>query len=226
MKLFPACTVAQIQELDRLAIERYRIPSLILMENAGRAVAVETMKSLRARRRVSVVCGAGNNAGDGFVAARHLLNAGVQTEIWLIGPPDRLKPDAAVNFRILKACGFPVLPFSGNPRAFENKIRRADVIVDAIFGVGLNREITGPFRSAIEAINAARKYVVSADIPSGLDGTTGQVYGVCVKARKTVTFSSPKKGFTLGQGPAFTGRVIVADIGIPGKIKKEAWHGR
>ena len=211
-------TVQQIQNLDKTAIERYSIPSIVLMENAGRAVAEEIKKHLRSKRRprVCIVCGAGNNAGDGFVAARHLLNAGIGTKIFLVGKARQLKHDAAVNYRILKRMKCPVIDCRGTKFcAPTGPIVQADVVVDAIFGVGLDREIVEPFRSVIETINRAAKYVIAVDIPSGLDGTTGAIYGVCVKADRTMTFSFPKKGFLKGHGPRRTGKIIVVDIGIP-----------
>ncbi|MBI5023621.1 MAG: NAD(P)H-hydrate epimerase [Candidatus Omnitrophica bacterium] len=209
-------TVRQIQKLDKTAIERYGIPSLVLMENAGRAVAEEVKRYLRRKRRprVCVVCGLGNNAGDGFVAARHLTNAGIPTKIFLVGKASQLKHDAAVNYRILKRMKCPIQE-AGTGRGLSLRDIDADVVVDAIFGVGLDREIEEPFRGVIETINRAAKYVVAVDIPSGLDGTTGAIYGVCVKADRTMTFSFPKKGFLKGHGPRYVGKIVVVDIGIP-----------
>lgn len=216
--MYKSITVTQIQNLDKIAIRRYGIPSLILMENAGRAVAQEIEMVLGGKKKpiVTVVCGVGNNAGDGFVAARHLINAGIGVKILLVGKGQQLKHDAAVNYRILKKIKCPIIECRGTKFcAPAESIARADVVVDAIFGVGLNREIAGSFRSAIEAINRGAKYVVAVDIPSGLDGTTGAIYGVCVKADKTVTFTFPKKGFFTDRGPRQAGKVVVVDIGIP-----------
>lgn len=217
-------SVRQIQRLDRIAIERYGVPSIVLMENAGRAVAEEVKKSLRGEKkpRVCVICGLGNNAGDGFVIARHLANAGIPTKTFLVGKANQLKHDAAVNYRILKRMKCPIIDCRGTRFcAPAGSIAQANVVVDAIFGVGLNREIEEPFRSAIEVINRKTKHVVAVDIPSGLDGTTGAIYGVCVKADRTVTFSFPKKGFLKGHGPRQAGKVVVVDIGIPAQIVKQ-----
>ncbi len=221
-------TVRQIQKLDKIAIERYGIPSLILMENAGRAVAEEIKKYLRRKRRphVCVVCGMGNNGGDGFVVARHLINAGIETKTFLVGKASQLKHDAAVNYRILKGLKYIIKEVDAKHPLLAKEIARADVVVDAIFGVGLNRKITEPFRSVIETINRAAKYVVAVDIPSGLDGTTGVIYGVCVKADKTVTFSFAKKGFFKNHGPRQTGEVVVVDIGIPEQVKRKVLGDR
>ena len=221
-------TVRQIQNLDQIAIERYGIPSLVLMESAGRAVAEEVKKFLRRKKcpRVCIVCGVGNNAGDGFVAARHLLNAGIGTKVFLVGKARQLKHDAAVNCRILKRMKCPIKEVVSRHAFTLQEIARADCVVDAIFGVGLDREIVEPFRSVIETINRAAKYVIAVDIPSGLDGTTGAIYGVCVNADRTMTFSFPKKGFLKGHGSRYAGKIIVADIGIPEQVKRKVLGDR
>lgn len=224
-------TVKQVQKLDKLAIEKYGVPSLALMENAGQKVASEVIKRLEKvkKPRVCVICGLGNNAGDGFVIARHLINAGVQTSVFLIGKGSRLKRDAAVNYKILKKVKHPIQEVgTADLRSVRNSrdrslqdIQKSDIIVDAIFGIGLNREILDPFRSVIEAINKGGKKVISVDTPSGLDGTSGKIYGICVKADVTVTFSFAKAGFFKDQGPQYTGKVVVVDIGIPVQLKRK-----
>lgn len=211
-------TVQQIQELDRMAIERLGIPSIALMENAGRSVAQEVCRRVKRikRPKVAVVCGVGNNAGDGFVAARHLINAGVNAFVFIVGNERRLKHDAAVNFRILKKLKHPI--HRAGTRRYLQWITRADIVVDAVFGAGISRDITQPYLDVINTLNNYAKKILAVDIPSGLDGTTGSIYGVCVRADWTVTFSFAKTGFTRGAGPLHTGRVIVADIGIPKKL--------
>ncbi len=212
--------VGQMQQIDRIAIEDYGIPSLALMENAGRAVAGEVITRLAGKRRprVIVICGPGNNGGDGFVAARHLANAGVDTGIFLLGQAAGLSPDARIHYGVARHCGIPVRALRRVDPAARRQIRRADMVVDAIFGIGLNREIGQPFREVIELVNISGKQVAAVDIPSGLDGTTGKVWGVCVRAAVTVTFACAKKGFFKNDGPKVTGKVMVVDIGIPGKI--------
>lgn len=211
-----AVTVKEIQKLDKIAIQEIGIPSLVLMENAGQSVAQEVLKRLKdqPKKVVCVVCGVGNNAGDGFVAARHLLIAGIKTKIFLIGRERDLKNDAAVNCQILRKVGYPIFSVTELNSVLKRNLSRADVVVDAIFGVGLSRLIEGPFKEIIQEINQRAKHVVSIDIPSGLNGTTGKIYGVCVKADVTVTFSFAKKGFFKNEGPRYAGRVVVADIGI------------
>ncbi len=213
-------TVKQIQKLDALAINQYGFPSLILMENAGRRVFEEIQKKFRPAN-VVIICGYGNNAGDGLVIARHFHEAGIKTQVVLVGQAKQLKPDALVHYQILKRLKYSVKEISHVSTSFLTMIKNADVVVDAIFGVGLNRNITDPFKSFIEAINHQAKKIVAVDIPSGLDGTTGQIYGVCIKADLTVTFSFSKRGFYQNDGPKYTGKVIVADIGIPNKLKNK-----
>lgn len=215
-----AVTVKQIQMLDDAAINIYGLPSLVLMENAGRRVFEEIMKAYRPAV-VTVVCGVGNNAGDGFVTARHLNNAGVKTSLILIGGPGQLKQDALVNYRILKRLKYPVKETTRLAGCALTMIRESDVVVDALFGVGLNREIIEPFKNVIETINREAKKIVAVDIPSGLDGTSGKIHGVCIKAKITVTFSFAKRGFYRNDGPRKTGKIIVAGIGIPDKLKKK-----
>jgi len=223
-----AFTVDQIQRLDRAAIEEYGVPSLILMENAGRAAACQALKMFKGRQgHVSIFCGVGNNAGDGFVAARHLINAGVKVKIFLIGRPGAIKNDAAVNYQILRRAGEYVEAAGGITPALRRHMARTGLVIDAIFGVGLNRELEPPFSSVIGFLNASGKKTLSVDIPSGLDGSTGHLYGPAVKADVTVTFTRAKKGLFLRHGPAHAGRVIVADIGIPRQlVMKLSSHGR
>ena len=219
----PIFTVQQIQKLDRIAIEKLGIPSCVLMEQAGRAVANEAWTAVKKQKNaaVSVVCGVGNNAGDGFVAARYLRNEGVPTKVFLVGDKNSLKPDAQRNYQILNKLKCSVHILRGVDTIFVRSLRVSSLIVDAMFGVGLTRAILDPYKSIIQTINAQHRHVVAVDIPSGLDGTTGKIYGRCVKASVTVTFSYTKKGFYINDGPRYVGRVVVADIGIPRNLLKK-----
>ena len=210
-------SIKYIQELDRIAIEGFGIPSLVLMENAGRLAAEEVKNYLKDLLNpiVTVVCGLGNNAGDGFVTARYLLNANMDVNVFLIGSNDKLKNDAKVNYQILKKLGVNIKEVKNKEELdFDN----TDVIVDAIFGVGLNRQIKGLFKEVIAKINQFQKWVVSVDIPSGLNADTGDIYNVCVQADVTATFTFAKQGFEKNQAVTYTGQVKVLDIGIPQKI--------
>lgn len=210
----------QIQKLDRDAIQKLGIPSIVLMENAGAAVARECLKDLKQKRsaRVCIVCGTGNNGGDGFVAARHLLNAGLKVQIFLFGRAKDLKPDAKVNYQILRKCGCPVQEIFQGGTALAKAIRTSDLLVDTLFGVGLNRALSEPMQSLISQINQSRKPILAVDVPSGLDATTGRIYGACVKAYKTVALTFAKKGFFRNEGPEHVGKICVVDIGIPRKL--------
>lgn len=213
-----AVTARQIQRLDEVAIHTFGIPSVVLMENAGRRVFEEITRRGRLKR-VCVMCGQGNNAGDGFVVARHLADADIPVEIIMPGPAERLKPDALLNYQLARRMRIRVHQIKRVTPKVAAVIGAADLTLDAIFGVGLNRTVTGLLAEMITAINDHASRTVAVDIPSGLDATTGRVYGVCVKARQTVTFTFPKTGFTRGQGPAQTGTVKVVGIGIPRLIK-------
>ena len=213
-------TARQMQRLDRRAIDDIGIPSVLLMENAGRAVTAEALRALKhkARASIAVICGMGNNAGDGFVAARHLLNCGIPVRVFLAGAPSALRDDTLLNYRIFRRLGGRVCAVGSRRRAFLRDIAHATVIIDAIFGIGVNRIVGEPFKSIIECLNDARRLVVAADVPSGLDATTGRIHGVCVRAVTTVTFGCMKTGLLENQGPQYAGRVVVADIGIPKKL--------
>ena len=206
-------TVQQIQELDRVAIEERGIPSLALMENAGQACVQEILK--KAPARVTVVCGLGNNAGDGFVVARHLKEQGVSVDIFVVGDAKRFSPDARANYSKIRG---KVTFIQEVTAPFVDSLQNADLVVDAVFGVGISRAIADPFRSVINAINKHAKYIFSVDIPSGLDGTTGEIHGVCVRADKTITFTFVKEGMTHSDR---CGEIVVADIGIPEILKKK-----
>jgi len=216
---FKALSALEIQKLDEIAIEEIGIPSIALMENAGRSVAQEVLRRAKRfpQKSVLIFCGLGNNAGDGFVCARHLINHNIQTKIFVIGNPDHLKNDAALNYKILRNLKIPIHVIKSTVflKTVDADFKKSKMIVDAIFGVGLNRAILDPFKSVIEKINSAKAHVISVDVPSGLDATTGKIHGVCVRAKTTVTFSFSKKGFYINEGPRQVGRIVVADIGIP-----------
>lgn len=211
-------TTKQIQKLDDVAINTFGIPSVVLMENAGRAVFAEiTKRSLP--KRVCVVCGVGNNAGDGFVVARHLVDAGIATDVLMLGERAMLKADALLNCNLLLRLRCPVTRVKRvTPKAIA-MLNAADVTVDAIFGVGLNRLVSGVYGEMIAAINRHAGRVLAVDVPSGLDATSGKIYGGCIKANKTVSFTYPKKGFLIHEGPCHVGKLKVVDIGIPNIVK-------
>jgi len=219
-------TREQVRELDRRAIEEFGIPGILLMENAGRAVADEVCRAADSAgsRRIVIVSGKGNNGGDGYVAARHLSNRGLEPSVFVLARFDEISGDAALNLEIIRRMGLDVTEVTTEYglRRVERMAADAGVLVDALLGTGARGEVRGLIRSAIEIINRSGKPVVAVDLPSGLDANTGAVLGVCVKADVTVTFVAAKAGFSRGDGPQQTGRVAVVEIGVPRRIIEEA----
>jgi len=212
-------------EIDRLAMSRYGIPGLILMENAGLQVVslVKKIRPERKRGKIVVFCGKGNNGGDGFVIARHLWRQGYNVETWAAGAPSDYKGDAAVNYDILLKQGYNVNRFDEkSPVAIIKDLQADDLIVDALLGTGIQRQVTGLLAEIITAINHSSAEIVSVDIPSGISADTGAVMGAAVKAHYTVTFALPKRGLLLFPGAEHTGRLLVADIGIPQELLLQA----
>ncbi|MDN3515889.1 MAG: NAD(P)H-hydrate epimerase [Candidatus Brocadia sp.] len=217
-------TREEMRELDRKAIEEYKIPGIILMENAGRNVAEEVLKMIDdpCQARVAILCGKGNNGGDGFVTARHLHNHGILLDVFLVARiSDVLKDrDAGTNLQILlkmKVSIREVLDTTGVTSVLK-ELGSYDIIVDALFGTGLSGEVREPFKTFIIGVNDLNKPVVSVDIPSGLDCDNGNILGVAIKAAKTITFAARKRGFSLGNGPAHTGEIIATGISIPKEL--------
>jgi NAD(P)H-hydrate epimerase len=204
-------TTEQMGRADRLAMAA-GTPGLALMEAAGRAVAAEAAVLCDAGGSVAVVCGPGSNGGDGFVAARVLREAGHRVRLGLLGGRAALRGDAAA---MAERWGSAIEPLSAAILA------EADVIVDALFGAGLSRALDGTAAEVVAAINAAGRPVVAVDVPSGLDGTTGQAAGAVVQATRTVTFFRMKPGHLLLPGRLLCGEVCVADIGIPDSVLGE-----
>lgn len=199
-------TTAEMAEADRLTIAG-GVPGIALMEEAGIAVA-DAANALQGKR-VVVVAGPGNNGGDGFVAARHLAERGYAVRVSFVGDRAKLKGDAAAA----------ATRWSGPVDAASPELLKdCDIIVDALFGAGLDREVTGTARVMIEAMNASGVPAIAVDLPSGINGTTGAVMGVAVKASHTVTFFRRKPGHLLLPGRFHCGSLTVADIGIPAKV--------
>jgi NAD(P)H-hydrate epimerase len=218
--------------LDRRTTAEHGLPSLVLMENAGRASADEAARMLGGSRGpVLVLCGPGNNGGDGFVVARTLENRGTAVEAVFVGPSARLadaSPDFATHLRLWRGLGHG-LETVATPReveALEPRLARAALIVDALFGTGLDRPLGEPWLALVRRLNAARRPVLALDLPSGLDADTGAELGAAVRAACTVTFVARKPGFALGIGPEVCGRVVVAEIGVPRAWIEAACAGR
>ncbi|MGB6655172.1 MAG: NAD(P)H-hydrate epimerase, partial [Xanthobacteraceae bacterium] len=203
-------TTTDMAQADRLAISG-GVAGIALMEKAGAAVAEAVAGRRASGNRVAVVAGPGNNGGDGFVAARLLAARGYQLDVLLVGERGRLTGDAALAAATWRGSIAPAEP---------GGLGRADIIVDALFGAGLDRPVEGQARAMIEAMNAQRAPVIAVDLPSGINGTTGAVMGAAVEAAHTVTFFRKKPGHLLLPGRMFCGTVSVADIGIPATVLK------
>lgn len=211
-------TAAQMREMDRKTIEEFGLPGIVLMENAGRAVADAAWTLLPEESgRVLVLAGKGNNGGDGFVAARHLNARGVEVAVLLLCPADELKGDAAINCNYAQKIGLTVLE-EPDDETLVGAIELADVVVDAILGTGLSGEVHGRAREVIEMLEYAVAPVVAVDIPSGVDSDTGEVLGVAVEAHTTVTLALAKTGMVQFPAKSHVGELCVADIGIPPSV--------
>lgn len=198
-------SVAQARALDRDAVERFHMPSILLMENASRGVA-EAAAHLG--ERFAILCGPGNNGGDGLAAARHL---GRRAEVFLLAEPDPARcPDAATQLRVLRAAGHPIR-VGESPSAGEQR----RVWIDALFGTGLTRPLDGAAARWVAAFNDARGPKLSVDIPSGLHGDSGEVLGAACRADVTVTFEAPKTGLVAAAARPYVGRLVVVPLGLP-----------
>lgn len=205
------------REIDRRTIEEFGVPGVVLMENAGRAVASAILAEYPSARKMAVICGAGNNAGDGFVIARHLISSGNDVSVHIAQKKQRYKGDAKTNLDSL-------LEIGGDVRELEGKLPRikdTDVIIDAIFGTGLDRDVGGFYERLIKFINRRSVPCVSVDIPSGLDADTGRPMGAAVRADMTVTFAPPKLGMWVYPGVDYAGKLCVADITIPKLLEED-----
>ncbi len=227
-----ALTREQVRRVDRIAIEDFAIPGIVLMENAGRNAARIILKQFEpaepasgAPPFVAIVCGRGNNGGDGFVIARHLANAGIPIELFLACDPRRLSGDAAVNGNIAAKMGLPSSQFDTPQRiaAAGPRLGEAAIVVDAVLGTGFVGTVRTPLDKVIEAINqpaasSAERKIIAIDVPSGLDCDTGRPSNATVRADVTITFVAVKVGFQQPGASDYTGKVHVADIGAPPSI--------
>ncbi len=247
----------EMQKIDHQTANDYGISGIVLMENAGRWVAQAATDILAALesngaagskmasvwledeacspspavigKKVVCVCGTGNNGGDGFVAARHLTNLGVNCSILLLGDVEKIKGDAYANHQAAMKLGIPVRSIcEGKSRpgnAALAALREADLVVDALLGTGLRGDIRPEIKMAVDAINQCGSPVLSIDIPSGVDSDTGRVSCAAVIADVTVTFAAPKLGHILYPGTEYCGDVLVADIGIPTALLNDKTPG-
>ena len=205
----PAITTAQMAQVDRLMVEEYGILLIQMMENAGRNLAELARRKLggTVNRRVTVLCGAGNNGGGGLVAVRHLLNWGADVQVKIAADFRSVKDAPARQWKILQAMG---IKDSGMP-----DLSKVDLILDALIGYGLVGDPHGLVATWIERINASGRPVLSLDTPSGLDATTGNPGNPCVHATATLTLALPKTGLFAPQARSFVGELYLGDISVP-----------
>lgn len=217
-------TAKEMQAIDQRAIQEYGIPGIVLMENAGLGVVkllVEKFSDL-ARKKVLVICGKGNNGGDGFVIARHLFNRGVEVEVVLLGKRSQLKQDAKTNADAAFQIGVPIKEVDENnlDRCLHT-LRHCHIIIDAIFGTGLDSPVTGWLERVIEKINKAEKFVIGVDIASGLESDSGKIIGPHIHTDLTVALGLMKRSHLLYPATEAMGEVRVVNISMPQKAVEE-----
>ncbi|MHC4104483.1 MAG: NAD(P)H-hydrate epimerase [Planctomycetota bacterium] len=215
---------AQVRAVDQRAINTLGVPGVILMENAGRSCAELIKEKLAdtSEPKVCIFCGTGNNGGDGYVIARHLLNSGFSVVVVIIGDRNKIKGDAKINLDILERMGQPIeqldLKSGDIPSQVKAFAASADMLVDGLFGTGLNGQLSDEYIQLIESINSIKCPILAVDIPSGLDCDTGEPLGEAIRANYTVTFVAVKKGFIrhgrTNTATQYTGEIFIASIGI------------
>ncbi len=212
-------TREEVRAIDRRAAKELGLPTVVLMENAGRGAAAlaRDAMGLSAASRVAILCGPGNNGGDGGVVARHLDAWGFAVSVLWLAEPGRLTADAAMQYDILMRSGITqdLWPGEIDPETLATFLGSADAIVDGLLGTGLTRSVEGPLAQAIAAVNAAGRPILALDLPSGLDADTGQALGTAIRATITATFVAPKIGFSAPGAGEYTGTVHVVEIGVP-----------
>lgn len=214
-------TAAQARELDQLAAQDWGLPSLTLMERAGAAAVERLTQRYPDARNLLVVCGGGNNGGDGYAAARLALEQGLAAQVAAVADPERLQGDAAHCARRFAEAGPGLIEKTLSPAA----LARADLIVDALFGTGLSRVAQGAFLAAIDMINEAAAPALALDLPSGLCADAGTPLGAAVKADATLSFIGLKRGLFTGAGPECCGEVLFDDLGAPAGLYQEVKAG-
>jgi hydroxyethylthiazole kinase-like uncharacterized protein yjeF len=216
------CTVETMRIMDREAVTRYGLSEELLMENAGQAACEMLRREIGIRgKRFLVLCGTGNNGGDGLVVGRKILSAGGSARALIIGRSERFRGPALRNLEIARACG---LEISEEPDSavLERELGGCDAVLDALFGTGLEREVTGAQADVIAAANRSGRRIFSLDIPSGVNGNTGQIMGCAIEAEATVSFGLPKLGNILYPGYAACGRLYVSHISFPPALTADA----
>jgi len=210
------------RELDLIAQKRFSIPGIILMEHASLGLADVVLSHLpEERHKIAILCGKGNNGGDGFAAARHLHNSGKKPVILLLGSCKEIKAgsDAATNMEIAAKMQIPIIE-SIEPQTALKHLSEGnfEVCLDAVFGTGLSSQLRGSYPALFEEINKLHLHVIAVDVPSGLNSDTGMPMGAAIRAKQTVTFGFAKTGFQLGEADQYCGEIIVKGIGLPREV--------
>lgn len=215
--------VEMMREIDRIAVEEIGIPASVLMENA----ALACLRNLDLSKGYFViVCGRGNNGGDGFAIARHLYCMDKEVDVFYISEGSDYKAETLANYRILKKLGVPMTPLTSDTMwSFREALRDADVVIDSLLGTGVARTLRDFLKQVIQEININSKYVLSVDVPSGMNADTGEAMGQVVDADLTVTFQCMKRGFLDYGAMPRLGKVVVENIGIPGPVEAKAENG-
>lgn len=218
-------TSDMVNKMDNYCKEVLKIPGIILMENA----AIKVLKNINTEEysNFTIVCGKGNNGGDAFAIARHLITMSKRVEVFLIGSEENMAEDCRQNYVILKNMGVKINHINNYEDAAElrESVLRCDLVIDGLFGTGLSRKLEGIYDLVVSIINENSKLTISIDVPSGMNGNTGEILGNCVRAKKTITFQCYKKGFIAYGTDKFTGEIIVEEIGIPYEVVNK-FHGK
>jgi NAD(P)H-hydrate epimerase len=210
----------EVRAFDAWAINTLGIPGVVLMENAGRSCAelIEDKLKGAAEPKVCIFCGTGNNGGDGYVIARHLINRGIRVNVIVCGDRGKIKGDAKINLDILERMDQSIELLNPADNNISKQVERfcagTDIIVDGLFGTGLRGQLSGQYKQLIESINACNNPVLAVDIPSGLDCDSGEPLGAAIRAKWTVTFAAVKKGIVSAKAAQYTGEIFVASIGV------------
>jgi len=217
----PLVTASESRQFDQLA-EQAGLPSLVLMENASLRLAevLQQHFELDPPKRIVVVCGRGNNGGDGMALARHLHNIGFQVQVFLLADPNELKGDAATNYKVAVNFGVPIQPVTAQSELSQliEPLKSADLVVDALLGTGITGEVRGLYAEVIPLLNETAPRILSVDIPSGINSDTGEVCGVAVRADATVTLGAIKLGLVLFPGADYAGDLFVGSLGVPDSL--------
>lgn len=207
-------TSNEMKAIDELCIKAIGIPGIVLMENA----ALKVIKHINSKyNNFTVVCGVGNNGGDGLAVARHLIVEDKNVDVFILGNLDKASKDFSTNYNILINLGVEIQQITREEdlKRISKSLDNSQMTIDSIFGTGLTRNVEGLFAKTIDILNEKSKYIISVDIPSGLNADNGEIMNKCIKANKTVTFQLPKIGLSTFNGKLNSGEIIVEQIGMP-----------